>query len=140
MRASDAKLVEKGLDRRTGYLVTAKHLYIDWIKSRKSYVRLNLSAESGGGTYDQIISSNENDWCFHDDASVDVAVTPFTPDNPSIRCNFLGIEYNVATEENYKSFQLVGSRLAPFLKWPLEEGERIIYVALMPKYSGIKKN
>lgn len=115
-----------------GYLVTARHVWDNYIStSSSSYVRLNKY--SGPGVSYIPIPTERSNWRFHDDPSVDLAVLPWRGDekNHDFTCASFNFAEILSTREHLNSQNV---------NWPPLEGEDIIYMGLMAQHTGIERN
>ena len=116
------------------YLVTAKHTVRDMYNAGDGFVRLN-SGEPGdlnqGVTY---ISIPNDDWLFHDDQSVDIAVRAFAPklEGAIARVVIMTLKDNIVDGIAYVKSH--GGN------WPPLEGEEVLFVALMTHFPGVLAN
>jgi hypothetical protein len=84
-----------------GYLVTAKHVWEQLKHAKPAYVRLNkhtVTAGQSGVTYLKL----PNDWYFHDDPSVDLAVLPWGSIQNNYVCTSFSFDEILTTPEFLK--------------------------------------
>jgi hypothetical protein len=107
-------------NRTFKYLITCKHVVKPDIGVHPIYVRLSRS-----DMQETYYVPLENEWVFHKDAAVDLAVTAFP--TPTIRCVFEAVDTCAVFFDNV-------------LNYAVTEGEQVAFVGLFTKIQGKTKN
>jgi S1-C subfamily serine protease len=107
------------------YLVTAKHVHRDLMKSPKAYIRLNGDTPAEDAEHSVLGS----DWRFHNDPAVDLAVLAITGPLQGAY-NSLGFNDVIAAPDELRKANW---------SWPPGVGEQLIYAGLLAQYSGHRR-
>lgn len=105
------------------YLVTAKHVYDDLTETTDPLVRVN---KTGGGSTSIPLKLGEDEWLFHEDEGVDLAVQLWGPHRWGDR------------QVDIFSWSLHGMPAAPYPDF--HEGSDVIFTGLMLGFPGQDKN
>jgi hypothetical protein len=112
-----------------GYLVTARHV-LEGLDGKQMYVRLNkYTIEHGKPGVKYLPLSN--DWHFHPDDSVDLAVLPWAPRGDNYTCCSMSFDDIVTTPQFMTEH---GGA------WPPPPGEPVLYVGLLTQHAGVDRN
>lgn len=114
----------------TAYLVTAKHVWQDLSRYFPAYVRLNRATVAPGET-GVIYFKLPDNWHFHKDSGVDIAVLPWTTTEKNVRLALLELSHILATSELLRPHGL---------PWPPGEGEEVVFVSMLVQYPGRERN
>ena len=106
------------------YLVTAKHVWEELKNGHDGFLRVT---NPGGGIEVIKLDLARDQWVFHEDDSVDIAIQTWTRDRWQGRCSFT-------------HWPIEGLRLPGTMGNLLAEGEDAIFVGLMRPFPGKEKN
>ncbi len=110
------------------YLITCKHVVKPWLeKGRTIFARFNRSDK-----YDVDYIQLENDWVYHKDKTVDLAVLSYKPPKAGTYHTFWGA---LDAKE-----VLLTDGLLDSLGRPLSEGVDIVFIGLFGQYTGYQRN